>query len=134
MYFYFTPSAYWTADLKIECSVPNLFDIGIVVLKWKVWITSMFFRYFFFSFQFEKKAWTIIWTNLYSLYPTMLCVMFCWNWPSISGEEYYNLKVNISATSLLTTTHTCTKSLTCEGPVALHIQKQLQSSLQQIPL
>ena len=35
-----------------------------------------------------KNAWPLIWTNLNSIYPRIQCVMFGWNWPSGSGEDF----------------------------------------------
>ena len=39
------------------------------------------------------NAWPFIWTNLNSLYPRILCVMFGWNWPSGSGEDFQKLSI-----------------------------------------
>ena len=40
-----------------------------------------------------KNAWPLIWTNLNSLYPRILCVMFSWNWSSSSGENFQKLSI-----------------------------------------
>ena len=40
-----------------------------------------------------KNAWPLNWTNLNSLYPRLLCVMFGWNWPSGSGEDFLKLSI-----------------------------------------
>jgi hypothetical protein len=34
-----------------------------------------------------KKTWPIIWTNLNSLHPRIICTKFDWIWPASSGEE-----------------------------------------------
>ena len=40
-----------------------------------------------------KNEWPLIWTNLNSLYPRILCVMFGWNWPSGSGIDFQKLSI-----------------------------------------
>ena len=40
-----------------------------------------------------KNAWPLIWTNLNSLYPRILCAMFGWNWQGGSGEDFQKLSI-----------------------------------------
>ena len=51
-----------------------------------LFITSMYFRYFEILSPW-KRAGPFICTNLYTLYPMMLCTKFLRNWPSGSGGE-----------------------------------------------
>ena len=50
----------------------------------------MYFRYFV-IISLWKRAGPFIW-NLNSLYPSMHCAKFGWNWPSGSGEDDENVK------------------------------------------
>ena len=40
-----------------------------------------------------KNKWPLNWTNLNSFYPSILCVMFGWNWPHVSGEDFQKLSM-----------------------------------------
>ena len=42
-----------------------------------------------------KRTWPIIWTNLNSLHPRMLCAKLRWNWPCGSGEFFFLNFINI---------------------------------------
>ena len=73
------------------CFVPCLVEIGSVVLVKKIFK----FRQYIFAISLlspVRKAGPLVWTNLNSLYPRMLCAKYCWNWPSGSGEEEENVK------------------------------------------
>ena len=52
------------------------------------------FYYFIFICPW-KRAGPFIWTNLNPLYPRMPCAKFSWNWLSGSGEEDFEILVNI---------------------------------------
>ena len=42
-----------------------------------------------------KYAWAIIWTNLNSLFPRIICIKLSWNWRSGSRGEHFSKFVNI---------------------------------------
>ena len=75
-----------------ECSVPSLDEIGPAVLEKKIFKFRQYVFAFFVIISPWKRAWPLIWTNLNSLYPKMICVKFGWNWLSGSGEEDKNVK------------------------------------------
>ena len=53
-----------------------------VRLKWAKWFWRRFLNF--------VNMFSLF--HLNSLYPRMLCAMYCWNWPSGSGEEEENVK------------------------------------------
>ena len=64
------------------CFVPILVEISPAVLL----ILSMYFCYLVIISPL-KRTGSFIWKNLSPHHPRMLCVKFCWNWPSGSGGE-----------------------------------------------
>jgi hypothetical protein len=36
-----------------------------------------------------KRTWSLIWTNLNSLYPRIICTKFDWIWPADSGKDLF---------------------------------------------
>ena len=52
--------------------IVNVFSLFLIISPW-------------------KRVGPLIWTNLYPLHPRILCTKFGWNWPSGSGEEYFEI-------------------------------------------
>ena len=48
-----------------------------------------------------KRTWPLIWTNLNSLCPRIICTKFDWFWPAGSGEQTYKKKFQCVFTLLL---------------------------------
>ena len=70
-------------------TVPSLVEIGQVFLKKKIFKSRQCIFLYVAIISPWKNAWPLIWTNLNSLYPKILCVMFGWNWPS--GSKVVNI-------------------------------------------
>ena len=74
--------------------VTSLVEIGqVVVLEKKFLKVVNDFLYVAIISPLKKNAWPFIRTNLNSLYPRILCVMFGWNWPRGSGEDFEKLSI-----------------------------------------
>jgi hypothetical protein len=48
-----------------------------------------------------KRTWSLIWTNLNSPYPRIICTKFDWIWPAGSGRDFFFKIQCISALLLL---------------------------------
>ena len=104
MYFHFfvtylsleKDGAFYLNKLESHLSKDALYQVWLKLANWfwrRFRISSkigFFFVYefplFCYDFSLEKDG-SFIWTNLNLLHPRMLCVKFCWKWPSGFGEE-----------------------------------------------
>ena len=89
-----------TSFWKLNCSLFKSIESPKNVLC-QVWLKVVLekiskfcqciFRYFVIISPW-KRAGPFVWTNLNSLYPTMLCAKLNWNWPS--GGRFFNFVVD----------------------------------------
>ena len=71
------------------CIVSRLIEIGPLVLKKNLLMSSMYYRYFV-IISTLKKTGPFIWTRLNPpfLQPRVHCAKFGWNWSSFSWEDF----------------------------------------------
>ena len=79
---------------KLESPAPKdaICQVWLILAQWfwrgRFLFSSMYNCYLVIISPW-KRAGPFIWSNLNPLYTRMLCAKFCWNWPSISGEENF---------------------------------------------
>ena len=77
------------------CFVPNLVEIGPVVLEKKFFKISSMYIYYFVIVSPLKSVWPFVWTNLNPLHPRNHRAKFGLNWPSGYGEKDFLNFVNV---------------------------------------
>ena len=75
--------------------MPNLVEIGPLVLEKKIFKICQCILADLLLSPDWKRAWLFIWRNMNSLYPKMICGKFGWNWSSSSGEDFFFKFVNV---------------------------------------